>query len=92
MDRNMARRGITLIVMGATVVMALAFGLLGYFTPVHATALKAAPLCRNGSAPDYGFTYELQQPHWTVDEQNYAPQIMVVSILCQLNKNTIWSI
>ena len=67
MNRNTARRGITLIVVGVTAVMVLAFSLSVYFTPASASALFAAQRCGDGSAPDYGFTYDLQQAHWTVD-------------------------
>jgi hypothetical protein len=62
-DRNITRRGITLIVVSVTVVMALVFSLSAYFSPVSADSAFAAPLCGEGSAPDYGFTYDLQQAH-----------------------------
>ena len=88
MDRNMTRRGITLIVAGFAAVMALAFTL----TPASASAGFAAPLCGDGSAPDYGFNYDQQQAHWTVDWQNYASEQTVTevdTILDQLNGDSI---
>ena len=45
-----------------------------YFTPVQAESISTAELCGNGSAPDYGFTYDLQQPHWTVGWEDYASE------------------
>jgi hypothetical protein len=89
-DRNIARRGITLIVAGITVVMVLAFSLS--VSPVSASASFAAPLCGDGSAPDYGFTYDLQQAHWTVDWQGYASEQAVTEvdlILDRLNGDSI---
>jgi len=50
----------------------LAFSLLGYSTPAQAQA--AEQLCGNGSAPDYGFSYDLLQPHWTVGWEDYATE------------------
>jgi len=47
-DRNTARRGITLIVVGVTAVMALVSSLSVYFTPASAGAIFAAPLCGGG--------------------------------------------
>jgi len=70
----------------------LAFSLSVYFTPASAGAIFAAPLCGAGSAPDYGFTYDLQQAHWTVNWQNYATENAVIevdTILDQLNADSI---
>ncbi len=72
MDRNSPRRGITLMVVGLTAIMVLAISLSAVFTPVSAKTVLAAPLCGDGSAPDYGLSYDLQQPHWTVGWQDYA--------------------
>ena len=91
-DRNTARRGITLIVVGVTTVMVLAFSLSVYFTPASAGAIFAAPLCGDGSPPDYGFTYDLQQAHWTVDWQDYASEKAVTevdAVLDRLNGDSI---
>lgn len=52
----------------------LAISLLGSFTPVPAKAIQADPLCGNGSPPDYGFSYDRLQPHWTVGWELYASQ------------------
>ena len=54
--------------------MGLAFSLLACFTPVQAKAVQAEPLCGDGSAPDYGFSYDLLQPHWTVGWESYASE------------------
>lgn len=92
MDRKTARRGIALLVVGLTVVIVLAFSLLAYVTPANADAFFAAPLCGNGSAPDYGFSYDLQQPHWTVGWEGYASEEAVDevdAVLDQLNADTI---
>ncbi len=91
-DRNIARRGITLIVGSVAVVMVLAFRLSVYFTPVSAAPIFAAPLCGSGSAPDYGFTYDLQQAHWTVDWQDYVSEkamTEVDAVLDRLNEDSI---
>ena len=91
-DHNTVRRGITLIVVGVTVVMGLVFSLSAYFTSASAGATFAASLCGDGSAPDYGFTYDLQQAHWTVDWQNYASEKAVTevdTVLDRLNEDSI---
>jgi hypothetical protein len=49
-------------------------------------------LCGNGSAPDYGFTYDFQQAHWTVDWEGYASEQAVSEvdvILDRLNGDSI---
>ena len=49
-------------------------------------------MCGNGSAPDYGFTYDLQQAHWTVDWQDYVSEQAVTEvdvILDRLNGDSI---
>lgn len=52
------------------IIMWLAFSLLGSFTPVQAQDT----LCGDGSPPDYGFSYDLLQPHWTVGWEGYASE------------------
>ncbi len=92
MELHTARRGIPLIVMSVIAVIALAFGLLVYFTLASAEPVLAASLCGDGSAPDYGFTYNLRQAHWTVNWQNYASEQAVNevdTILDQLNADSI---
>ena len=72
--------------------MVLAFSLSVYFTPASAGAIFAAPLCGDGSAPDYGFTYDLQQAHWTVDWQDYVSEQAVTevdAVLDRLNEDSI---
>jgi hypothetical protein len=55
-------------------IMGLAFILLICFSPVQAKAVQAEPLCGDGSAPDYGLSYDLLQPHWTVGWETYASE------------------
>jgi hypothetical protein len=87
-DCKIARWGITLIVAGFAAFMALTFN----FIPASAGASFTAPLCGDGSAPDYGFSYGLQQAHWTVDWENYVSEQTVTevdTILDQLNGDSI---
>jgi hypothetical protein len=87
-DRNKTRRGITPIVVIVIAVMALAFS----SSTANAGRASAATLCGGGSAPDYGFTYDLQQPHWTVDWQGYVSEQTVAevdTILDDLNADSI---
>ena len=63
-----------------------------YFTPAGTDAIFAAPLCGEGSPPDYGFTDDLQQAHWTVNWQNYVSEQAVTevdAVLDQLNEDSI---
>lgn len=88
MDRNITRRGITLIIVSVVV----ALGFLGCISSVGADTAFAAALCGNGSAPDYGFTYDFQQAHWTVDWEGYASEQAVSEvdvILDRLNGDSI---
>ena len=88
MNLNKVWRGIAPIVVIVKAVMALAFS----FSTANAGLASAATLCGGGSAPDYGFTYDLQQPHWTVDWQGYVSEQTVVevdAILDQLNADSI---
>ncbi|MEP6895736.1 MAG: hypothetical protein ABI986_09035 [Chloroflexota bacterium] len=92
MERSTTRRGSALIFAGVAIVMVLAFSLSVNITPAHARARLAAPLCGDGSAPDYGFAYDLQQPHWTVGWQGYASEQTVTevdTVLDQLNGDSI---
>jgi hypothetical protein len=66
--------------------------LLSFFTPVQARTVQAEPVCGDGSAPDYGFSYDLLQPHWTVGWENYASQQTVDRVdrvLDRLNDDAI---
>jgi hypothetical protein len=68
----------------------MVFSLPAYFMP--AGAIFAAPLCGNGSAPDYGFSYDLQQPHWTIGWEGYASEQavdQVDTVLDELNADSI---
>lgn len=48
--------------------------LLGALMAATNPVLAASGLCGEGSAPDYGFTYDLRQPHWTVGWENYVSE------------------
>jgi hypothetical protein len=78
---------------GVSAVILLALILVAVnFTPASGVRISAAPLCGDGSAPDYGFTYDLQQAHWTVNWQDYASQQAVTqvdTILDRLNQDSI---
>jgi hypothetical protein len=73
-------------------IMGLAIILLNCFTPVQAKAVQAEPLCGDGSPPDYGFSYDLLQPHWTVSWELYASEQTinrVDRVLDRLNEDAI---
>jgi hypothetical protein len=89
-DRNITHWGIALNLAG--VIAVLVFSLSAQIGPVRAETAITAPLCGNGSAPDYGFTYDLQQAHWTVDWQGYVSEQAVSDvdvILDRLNGDSI---
>jgi hypothetical protein len=72
------------------IILGLAFSLLVCFTPVQAQTPE--PLCGNGSAPDYGFSYDLLQPHWTVGWEDYVSELAinrVDRVLDRLNDDAI---
>jgi hypothetical protein len=86
--KRTSRRGITRIYIGFILVMMLIFSLGLYFAPASADP----PLCGEGSAPDYGFSYELQQLHWTVNWRGYVSEQTVTDvdvILDQLEADSI---
>ncbi|MBN1428867.1 MAG: TPM domain-containing protein [Anaerolineae bacterium] len=75
-----------------TAFIVAAFGLSAYLIDANARPVFAQPLCGEGSAPDYGFTYDLQQPHWTLGWQDYASEEAVDDvdvILDQLNADSV---
>ena len=74
------------MVAGITAVMVLAFCFAVDIIPVSAGANSAAPLCGDGSAPDYGFTYDLQQAHWTVGWEGYASEEAVNEVDAVLDR------
>jgi len=75
-----AYQGSERIFLGILVVLLLMFILPIFSTPASAGAVLAAPLCGDGSAPDYGLNYDLQQSHWTVGWENYASQQTVSQV------------
>ena len=92
LDRNIGRRIITLMGMIVTSVIVLAFSLPVFLIPASASPASAAPLCGDGSAPDYGLSFDLQQEHWTVNWQNYVSEQTVTevdTILDRLNGDSI---
>jgi len=52
--------------------LGLTLSFLSQFSPARAETITAESLCGNGSPPDYGFSYQLLQPHWTVGWQGSA--------------------
>jgi len=73
-------------------IIGLSLSLLGCFTPVQAKTIYAEPLCGNGYAPDYGFSYDLLQPHWTVGWEDYTSEQAVNRVdrvLDRLNDDAI---
>lgn len=92
LDRNNKGQVSGFIYMSVMVVFILALSLSIHSTPASARAISAAPLCGNGSAPDYGFTYDLQQAHWTVGWQGYTSEQTVNEVdvvLDRLNADSI---
>jgi hypothetical protein len=63
-----------------TFILLIAAMTAGFYTPGAQAApdrlpsLAEAPRCGNGSAPDYGLTFELMQPHWTVNGEGYVSE------------------
>ena len=92
LKRERAGRGIRaagLVLATATLVLV---GLSAQVTAVSAEPDADTALCGSGSAPDYGFTYDLRQEHWTVNWQNYVSLQAVTevdAILDQLNADSI---
>ena len=83
-----ARQLFTMIFVGVV----LALGLSTPFTLAHAYGIQNPPRCGDGSAPDYGLTYDLLQPHWTVGWERYASEDSVIYvdwILDELNEDSI---
>jgi hypothetical protein len=69
----------------------LAVGLSAYFAPARAKQTDEL-LCGDGFAPDYGFTYDLMQPHWTLGWESYASERTVDdvdAVLDELNEDSI---
>ena len=89
---TITRKILTLIVVSVTMVMVLMFSLSVNPIPASAGAMAAESLCGNGSPPDYGFQYDLQQAHWTVDWQAYVTEQTVTkvdTILDKLNADSV---
>lgn len=92
MYRCISWRGLILTVVRVGVMLLLALGTVVISNPARASTNFATSLCGDGSAPDYGFTYALQQPHWTVNWQDYASEQAVNEvdvILDRLNHDSI---
>ena len=89
---TITRKILTPIVVSVIMVMVLMFSLSVNFIPASAGAMATAPLCGNGSPPDYGFQYDLGQAHWTVDWQAYVTEETVTevdTILDKLNADSV---
>lgn len=70
-------RKLGLIAAGITLAISL-----GMAAPAEA----AATLCGDGSAPDYGFSYDLQQPHWMVGWEDFASEETVDQVDATLDR------
>jgi hypothetical protein len=78
-------------------VLAAAFALFSLSFAVQVPPASAQPAaqairCGNGSAPDYGFRYDLLQEHWTVNWEQYVSLRAVTevdAILDQLDAESI---
>jgi hypothetical protein len=89
---NTARRSSILTVFAVITVILSAISLSVNLIPASASSTFTASLCGAGSAPDYGFTYNLQQAHWTVDWENYVSEETVTEVdvvLDRLNGDSI---
>ncbi len=88
MDRNNStRQGYRLIAF-----ILLAISLFTYVTSAHAKQTSEETLCGDGFAPDYGLTYDLLQPHWTVGWEGHASERAVSevdTVLDRLNDDSI---
>jgi hypothetical protein len=70
----------------------LALSLSIQITPASAGPNSQAVLCGSGAAPDYGFSYDLLQEHWTVNWQQYVTERAVTeadAVLDRLNADSI---
>jgi hypothetical protein len=86
------RWNIRWVVIGLTATLTLGFGLSANYTNVRAGVAPDSSLCGNGSAPDYGFSYNLRQAHWTVGWENFTSEQAVNevdTILDKLNADSI---
>ena len=70
-QQSSVRRSSTSRTSRLAILIVLAFSLLAYVAPA---AAQTESLCGNGSPPDYGFTYDLLQPHWTVGWEDYTTE------------------
>jgi hypothetical protein len=85
--KSLARAGAILAAL-----LLLALFLQGNLAPVSAAPGAQETLCGSGSSPDYGFTYDLMQEHWTVNWQNHVSLQTVNevdAILDRLNGDSI---
>jgi hypothetical protein len=62
------------------VLLFLMIGLNTQYIPASAESTLDASLCGNGSSPDYGFSYNLRQPHWTVGWEGYTSEQSVAEV------------
>ncbi len=74
------------ILIAFTATLLLALGFTAFISPVSAHSLSASVLCGEGSSPDYGFTYDLRQPHWTVGWEGFVSEQTVNEVDTFLDK------
>jgi hypothetical protein len=73
-------RKLSIVEFCTAVFILLAFGLIFHFSTAYADVTSTSSLCGNGSAPDYGFNYDLRQPHWTVGWQNFTSEQTITKV------------
>jgi hypothetical protein len=92
MHKNAAQKFKTIAEMSLLALVALTWSISADFTSAQAMQISDAPLCGNGSAPDYGLDYDQLQPHWTVGWEGHASERAVSEvdwILDELNADSI---
>ena len=92
LDRNPARRGHRWVFACALAIGVVLFLLSAEYTRASASRIFTPSLCGDGSAPDYGFTDDREQAHWTVGWQGYVSENTVNAvdeILDQLDEDSI---
>ena len=92
LDRRTSRGASTHGWLIVAALMLLALSLSLQFTPAKAGPDFQDVLCGSGSPPDYGFTVDRLQEHWTVNWRDYVSEQAVTevdAVLDQLNADAI---
>ncbi|MBL8097354.1 MAG: hypothetical protein JNL73_24455 [Anaerolineales bacterium] len=92
MDLPANQRGSQRFARNVAAAVVLAISLFMAASQADAHSLAIAPLCGDGIAPDYGFSYNRQQEHWTVGWNGYTSVEAVTGVdvvLDELNADSI---